>query len=414
MLLTQTLQPPAAAWGPAPFLVVCLLSAAATWALERRLPILYERLLLTGLAFLVSGTVFRLHPAGFLGGLWFWWRGLHVAQGGLGIESAVLRFRWAVLALVWVLLVGLLFGPLDAVPAVLAAFVLGLLAVGLARMESSGAPGLTPPQAARWLAIFLTATGTVVGLAWGALLFLRSELFQTLWRPLAGLLDRLLWNFLLLFALLISPVLNLLINALRGLGLSGLERNPLEALENLRRTMESQAPEASGSSPVLEILKWAGLAALLLLVGLALAVSVSRGEDEDRPDGAGERERLDGQRPGLGGVLAGQLAGLWARGEAALRRRQARPAVWTVRKLYREMLLEAAEEGHPRRPPETPLEFQEELDEVFAGFQVEVSALTRAYLLVRYGDRQPDEEQLRQLVEAYERLRPAAEGEADA
>lgn len=407
VLLTRTLDAPVSRWGPLAFLGLCLLSALASSYATVRLPLGQARLVLTLSALVAAALFSRGEGTGFLAALYFWWRGYDVAGAGVGLEEAVLRFRWSILALVLALLATVIFGPpLAATPYVLSIFFLGLVAVALGRMASSGAAGLSPSSAARWLGIFAASVGGVVLLAWAGLAFLQSRLFQALWAPIGRALDRLLWTLLLAFAYLMAPVLNFLLALLGGWADRLGERNPFDALEELRRNLEAAAPQGEpADSPILGILRWVLILLALLGLALVLAYSIGHRPSARGPGDEGEREALTEERPGLGNLLAGQIGHWLEEGLDALRGRLGgEPGPLTVRRIYRDLLRRAAQRGHARRPPVTPLEFQQEMEAAFPGHEPEVWALTRAYLLVRYGDQLPDRAGLEGLVAAYERI----------
>lgn len=399
-LLTRSFEPPAARWGPVPFLAVMILGWWASAFVERRaLAAVQERLLLVAAAFALCLAVFGLSGAGLAGGLYFWWRGLLLAQAGLGHESASFRFRWGVLALFWLLLVGLLFGPLQAVGPVLAVFFSGLLAVGLGRMESGGAPGVSPAAALRWLAVLGLSSLAVLAAAGGGLLFLRSRLFQLLWAPVAGVLERVLWGVLLLFAYLISPALNFMIDFVRGLGLERPRGQPLEALEQLRREMESLAGQPMRGEWLIELLQWTVIALVVLLVAAALFLSISREREGRRSEDEGQRIPLVARSPGLRDLLRRGLERLRDRGQERLRGREGDGAS-AVRRIYRELLRQAEARGEVRPPSATPLEFLPRLEQAFPAHELELSVLTRAYQLARYAEREPTAEELEDLFRA--------------
>jgi hypothetical protein len=57
-----------------------------------------------------------------------------------------------------------------------------------------------------------------------------------------------------------------------------------------------------------------------------------------------------------------------------------------IRRLYGRLLSMAKEHGRPRHPWETPLEFKDELAQLFPGTVPEIETLTEAYIRVRYGE----------------------------
>lgn len=73
---------------------------------------------------------------------------------------------------------------------------------------------------------------------------------------------------------------------------------------------------------------------------------------------------------------------------------KAPPTVRTIREIYRLLLRTAARRGYPRKRDETPYEFQHRLDEHAPESEPQLGQITEAYMLVRYGGQEPDEQEL--------------------
>lgn len=81
------------------------------------------------------------------------------------------------------------------------------------------------------------------------------------------------------------------------------------------------------------------------------------------------------------------------------------PAVRTIREMYRALLKKAATIGYVRRRHETPLEFQQRLNQTRAASnEPQLSQLTEAYALTRYGGDIPDEFDLASVRRDWEAL----------
>lgn len=79
-------------------------------------------------------------------------------------------------------------------------------------------------------------------------------------------------------------------------------------------------------------------------------------------------------------------------------------AAATVRQLYRSMCLQAADDGHPRDPSQTPFEYLPALFEVWPEGVEDVRLITNAYVRVRYGEAPETAEELEEIRQAWRRL----------
>ncbi|WP_376797175.1 DUF4129 domain-containing protein [Thermogemmatispora sp.] len=77
----------------------------------------------------------------------------------------------------------------------------------------------------------------------------------------------------------------------------------------------------------------------------------------------------------------------------------------TIRAIYRALLEEARQQGYPRQPSETPLEYQQRLNAGTPLADLRLEPLTGAYLRARYGRHEPDGARLAQLRTYWEELR---------
>ncbi len=104
-----------------------------------------------------------------------------------------------------------------------------------------------------------------------------------------------------------------------------------------------------------------------------------------------------GKRPGLVGFLR------------LVVRLRGRALGWVhallVRRVYAQLLEWAAGEGRPRRPAETPLEFGAALVGLRPELREDLDAITRAYLLVRYGEIPESTEMIGAVLASWDRVR---------
>ncbi len=80
------------------------------------------------------------------------------------------------------------------------------------------------------------------------------------------------------------------------------------------------------------------------------------------------------------------------------------PQARTIREVYRALLQRAAILGHVRKRDETPYEFRQRLDETMPASEPQLSTITEAYTLVRYGGTIPDEGELQGIQQRWREL----------
>ncbi|MDQ6659498.1 MAG: DUF4129 domain-containing protein, partial [Chloroflexota bacterium] len=70
------------------------------------------------------------------------------------------------------------------------------------------------------------------------------------------------------------------------------------------------------------------------------------------------------------------------------------PPIYTIRQVYRALLHKAERNGYPRKQDETPYEFGERLSQHLTFTEPQLSAITEAYTLARYGNNMPSENEV--------------------
>jgi hypothetical protein len=93
------------------------------------------------------------------------------------------------------------------------------------------------------------------------------------------------------------------------------------------------------------------------------------------------------------------------------------PEVASVRQLYRELLVWAARDGYSRKPAQTPVEFESELEQVIPERTAELGFITWEYMRARYGSDLPSAEVIAQLKQRWaevkqKELKPKPVGES--
>lgn len=322
---------------------------------------------------------------------------LAAGEDALAPDKVHFRFR---LGIVILAAFGLIFRNgegrlmLDALPAYFGA---GMVALAVSRIRQSpihAGSGSSPNQTA-WILTILTVILATVGLAQGVSNLLQSRAVGEAMRILgvAAL------EVLRVIVLLLSPLIEVtgvfmawLVRTMAGaLGGGEAVARVVGGIESLTQT----PPTAQPSLPLwiqVHARELAGVATGMILA--LLAFTAIRGGRKG--DGATERGAAD-EVEGLPVVLADLKEERSLLDEPGRRRRRSLGAFGeilaadSIRRIYGRLLRLAAERGRPRAPAETPLEYLPVLCQIFSLHQDEVSAITHAYLRVRYGGR-PDED----------------------
>jgi hypothetical protein len=228
------------------------------------------------------------------------------------------------------------------------------------------------------------------------------------------IVGRALYLVLLVVSYLIFLVLEPLINALRALLRPG-ELAESVQLPDFREQLEELA-ESTARSPVAigEWFRWAGLAAVLLGIGLIFALALRRfwqGRDEEVEE---TRETVFSSA-----LVLDQMSALWRKWLQRLRRKAvARSDPYlslegevatrrAIRAIYQMLLAAAAQRGWPRLRSQTPAEYQRSLEEELPGTWDVLSTVTGGYLEARYAPEAPAEEVVERVRQAWERIEPA-------
>jgi hypothetical protein len=90
--------------------------------------------------------------------------------------------------------------------------------------------------------------------------------------------------------------------------------------------------------------------------------------------------------------------------EASEESEPVRPAARSIRELYRELLKKSASLGYRRGRTETAREFQHRLDEQLLASEPQLDNLTSAYVMVRYGGHEPEEDELQRARQSWSEL----------
>jgi hypothetical protein len=332
----------------------------------------------------------------FCAGLYLWVRGIALAQRVLGVEPVGFSFRLGIIAFVWLFLLQIFTPAGDAVHLTFGYFFLGLIAVGLARIESVSQShlGIRSPFNASWLGILAGSTlaMSALSVAAAALFSLRNivAMLNTV-KPVITLLGKLASPLWIALAWILELLINFLIRIFSGLfGEQDEEATALTRIaEGLQQFQQSQ-PVQGALRIILQIIKW-GFLSLALLSGLAIvAFSISRVRRALQEESAEQQAVWESGRTNKDTREATQSR--WQKLRDELQARLARLrgedySLASIRQVYASLVRLATACGFPRREAETPYEYTSTLHRAFAGCEEEVQLITEAYVRVHYGER---------------------------
>ena len=343
-----------------------------------------------------------------------WWRGLRQASLPLGLRRVRRSVATALAALACLGLLAAVMRPVALLPWVYASMACAIVLLALARLDEVGREhgGRPADFGPAWLALVGLATAAVLG---GVALLgsivspeAASDIARAL-EPLLTLLKRLLLLVLLGIGTVLGRFTEWLALRIRALVdvqrlLEQMGERPLAGQELAR-----QLPGPPGEGPPLWLQNGLRIGLLLVVVWLLLRI-LSRTMQRylaqaDAAAPLGER----GGGLSAGRLLADLREGLLglAAGATRLGRGGGRTG---VRALYAGMLDLMAERQRPRRPTQTPAEYQPQTLAELPGASDALAALTAAYVEARYAEREPDAARLDQLKAAWRRIRETARG----
>ncbi len=339
-----------------------------------------------------------------------WWRGIALAGRGVDYRDVGLRFRAGILLAVF-LVAGLAGSQLawSVTPFILLFLFASLVSIVLTRVEQLelSRSGRSFPIGPGWLltivgvaAAVVFVTGIIAGMVSGNAIGSVVGWFGPLWVAIRFILAAVVS----MLSLLITPLLMILIAFMEWLvGLFGSSAAAgLEDLQGAMQSFQQITPQETTETTQLvtrdyrQILTGLTMLFVILLVALALGrlFRLARPAAQLERQSVSPFEGLSQPRPpGLGRRILNQLS--------FLRRRQ---AAASIRQTYRAMCATAAERGFPRLESETPYEYLPSLARAYPGLQAEAELITQAYVRVHYGELPESDEELRQIMTAWDRL----------
>lgn len=310
-------------------------------------------------------------------------------------------------------------------------FALGLLALALVNLQSIREEMVQKEGASRlmdrrWLSLLLGTVLAIVGVSLALASVLSLDLAALLLHPLNVLANWLLVAFIYVVGYPLGVVAAILIYILRflvHLAGGGQRTGPLnitnvsDFLSDLQKA--SQGQEARGIPPEAAVsLKWVFIALVTVAVLLVLARALFRywkGKPEEVEEVSESLWTWQVLRDDIFSILRGLLQ--WLGRWRPARKRQAVPPpaatvevldetqVFSIRELYQALLWEGRGTGQPRKPSETPYEYENRLESALDVPVPGLQAITSAYVAYRYGGIAAQGEQLVTLNRLWRQVR---------
>jgi hypothetical protein len=366
----------------------------------------------------VGNVLQRIHPSFiiFLASHFLWWRGIQLAQRDLGMASVSFSFRVGIIAFLWLFLIRVFGFPIDATPSAFAYFFLGLIALGLARIEevSQSHLGIRSPFNASWMGILTGSALMVSALSVLAvsLFSLRNMAAVMNWlRPVFALLGKIASPVMAALAWLLQLVLTTLIGLFgRVLGREGQELAPLSDLaEQLQQFQQAAAPAQGILHFVLQVIKWGFLGLFFAGVLAVLAFSIGRVRRARQAGRSGEHESV-WETGSAAQNVRDAFGSRWQRWREELQARLARLrgeeySLASIRRVYASLVRLATAAGQPRHEAETPYEYIATLRRAFPDSEAEIQLITNAYVRTHYGQRSFRPEYVQRVRDAWLTIR---------
>jgi hypothetical protein len=293
---------------------------------------------------------------------------------------------------------------------VLAYFGSALLGMALTRMEevARAEPGGGAPLDRKWAAT-LAATLMVGGIL--TLVVTRVVSVTTLrWllRPVVLFIQVVAFVSAALAAQLAAQLLPLLRWLLGDVSLEGLQSG-VEGLRPLEPPPLPEQEEGLVLSPQLQDILLFGLGLVLALVAAWLLLRSFQRWQLGRATTAGATRESVPPDGSLVQDLSDFLQDKWAQLRQGVDLRRLLRRDGSVRAIYANLLAMLAAAEHPRRPEETPYEFQSVAQGVFPTRDADISAITEAYVRAHYGEDVIGPAELAELQGAWARIREDGE-----
>ena len=340
--------------------------------------------------------------------VYLWARGIHLARRSISVDSVGFSFRAGIIILIWFGLGLTLITGREMTPFVIPYFFFALTAIALARIEeTSQLPGGSRAHfSGYWVGWSVAAVALLVALGMVvALFFYGGSLEQVLgWlSPVFNLLLLLVYN----LALWLLEAIWWLISRI-PIDWGALKRSFDSLSIQLRSALDDLNQASVEPSPAAEraFHLSANVGLIVVLIALVLLFTWYR-RRLARAQGADETHESLLSAGALGRSLADLLqAGRQRLGDMAGRVLgiQFLSAI-SIRRIYANLVRLATEQGYPRALAQTPYEYLVTLRQALPGSEAETALITNAYVNAHYGKLPDNLEELRQIRDAWDRVR---------
>jgi len=341
-----------------------------------------------------------------------WWRGIVLGEREFGHFEVDRAFRrgiaWSVIFVLLLALYGDTAGFALTRPApayLLAFFSIGLVTLALTRLlalweETHADPTQALAANRHWLLILVGVVGAILvsagALAAAVHVQMRPVLLRLL-RPLAPVAEFVFYA-LFAVAMVVARVIVYVLSRLPIRGIAAPAPQPAGSVPlSLRDFLKDLPPHVVSGA------RWGAVLLVVTALVVVVALSVVRARRKAKKASDDERESVWSGEAMLSGLGAAWRR-LWSRLRPEPAARDA-PAVASIRAIYCELLRTGRQIGTPRKPAETPYEYRPRLSASLPQVASEVSALTEAYVRVRYTPAAPSGDEVRGAQEALERIR---------
>jgi hypothetical protein len=349
----------------------------------------------------------------FVFGIYLIWRGITTSLQSLNFSDLYRKFITGVigiilLLLIWGLAKSQMVGSWSLIGLYITLFFgLGLLSLALVNLESLRTELLKHQEASsaftrRWISILLLLVVGILTIALVVSGIFSSNVVGTVLHGLGIFANWLLFviGYLLypvgLLAAVLYYVLRWIVNLLRG----GTAPPPfnLPDYSDLQKQAEGQST-VHVPLAILLVLKWGLLILLAAFLIFLLTRALARYWQGKDP------ENLDEEHESFfsWGLLRRDLGGFWSWLISRLKRKSKRKAIlpgpviagefdegsdkeYNVRELFRAMLKRGRQIGLPKKPFQTPYEYEKQLESFYPESEQELKPFTQAYVEERYGE----------------------------
>ena len=350
----------------------------------------------------------------YLTGFYLWWRGIQLAQRSLSVESVGFSFRLGIIAFLWLFLSRLFFSAPDAVPFAFLYFLIGLMVMGLARVEdvTTSAVGIRTPFNLAWMGILGFSALAVSGLSIVAVKVFSLEniaAWMRALRPVFRWVTRLTSPLQAIVASILEWALGFFIRMFNRAFVGGRlpESTGVGEFFEALREFQNRTP-AQGTLLVWQIIQWVTFALGFILILAIVAFSIGRAQRALQESRVAQHEAAwhTGAFQGAQEAIGSRLKRLREQLSAQLARlRREEYSLVSIRKTYASLARLASAAGYPRREAETPYEYVASLREAFPQSSQEIQLITGAYVRVHYGQRSFQPQYVQQVRDAWLTIR---------